>query len=164
MCVWHPFWKLAFSCHLHPCSVSGGLGQHRGNPENAGKGLLAQISSDLLKPLSLRVPLAAIQPKSFFVGGKVRVGAPWCFRCLSLALTQTSSWGRTIRACPLLRPHLLAQKEVHLLLALPCPHSHAPPAALSQTPPSPLAFGRLELQPWLLNCNGLEGRNPHKQR
>ena len=40
---------------------SGGYEEHLGNPENGGKRPFPQISSDLLKPPSLKPPFAALQ-------------------------------------------------------------------------------------------------------
>ena len=65
-----PSWK---SLHFLPFApFSGWSEEHLGNPENAGKGLFPQMSSDLLKPLSLRS-----QPP--FTGARAGKCPPECF-------------------------------------------------------------------------------------
>ena len=62
--------KSAFFALFLPFSpFSGGCEEHLGNPENVGKRPFPQISSDFLKPPSLKPPFAALQqlipPKHF---------------------------------------------------------------------------------------------------
>ena len=59
-----------FAIFLPFSPFSGGCEQHLGNPENEEKDLFPQISSDLLKPPSLKPPVAALQnvPENLFFG------------------------------------------------------------------------------------------------
>ena len=65
--VWPPFRKSAEIGLFRPFSTfspfSGGCEEHLENPENGGKRPFPQISSDSLKPPSLKPPFAALQKR-----------------------------------------------------------------------------------------------------
>ena len=67
-----PSWKSAeFALFLPFSPFSGVYEEHLGNPERRENGLFPQISSDLLKPPSLKPPFAA--PQLFFGFGTLLV-------------------------------------------------------------------------------------------